>query len=62
MDFSSISEFSQRDLPYSLEAEQTVLGALLLEPETLSIVMEHLKPESFYNEKHRDLFGIIIRM
>ncbi|MCX7657265.1 MAG: replicative DNA helicase [Oscillospiraceae bacterium] len=62
MDFSSISEFSQRDLPYSLEAEQTVLGALLLEPETLSTVMEHLKPESFYNEKHRDLFGIIIRM
>ncbi len=62
MDFGSISEFSQRDLPYSLEAEQTVLGALLLEPETLSTVMEHLKPESFYNEKHRELFGIIIRM
>ena len=59
MDFN---DFSQRELPYSLEAEQTVLGALLIDPDVLSTVLEYIKPESFYNEKHRDLFGVVIRM
>ena len=59
MDFN---DFSQRELPYNLEAEQTVLGALLIDPDVLSTVLEYIKPESFYNEKHRDLFGVIIRM
>ncbi len=62
MEYNSLSEFSQRDLPYNLEAEQTILGALLIDPEVLSTVMEYIKPESFYSEQHRELFGIIIRM
>ena len=62
MDFNSISEFSQRELPYNLEAEQTILGALLIDPDVLTTVMEYIKPESFYNGQHRELFGIIIRM
>ena len=44
MDFN---DFSQRELPYSLEAEQTVLGALLIDPDVLSTVLEYIKPESF---------------
>lgn len=51
-----------RDLPYNLEAEQTVLGALLLDPSSLSTVMDYLKPESFYREQHREIFSIIVRM
>lgn len=51
-----------RELPYSLEAEQTVLGALLINPETISVVVSHLKPECFYREQHRQLFTIILRM
>ncbi len=50
------------ELPYNLEAEQTVLGALLLDPESLSIAMNYIKPDSFYVTKHRDLFAIIIRL
>lgn len=56
------NDFTGRELPYSLEAEQTVLGALLIDPDVMTTVLEYIKPESFYNEKHRDLFGIIIRM
>lgn len=59
MDFDN---YSQRDLPYNLEAEQTILGALLLDPDVLTVVLEYIKPESFYNPQHRELFGIIIRM
>lgn len=60
MDFST--DFTPRELPFSLEAEQTVLGGILLEPSALPVVMEYLKPESFFNEKHQELFGIFMRM
>lgn len=62
MDLTSNMDFSGRELPFSLEAEQTVLGGILLDPSTLPIVMEYLKPESFYKEQHRELFGIFMRM
>lgn len=58
MDF----DISTAELPYNLEAEQTVLGALLLDPESLSAAMNYIKPESFYVSKHRDLFAIIVRL
>ena len=58
MDF----DISSVELPYNLEAEQTVLGALLLDPESLSVAMNYIKPESFYVSKHRDLFAIIVRL
>ncbi len=49
-------------LPYSLEAEQTVLGAILIEPSALVTALDHLKPESFFREQHRDLFSIMVQM
>lgn len=59
---NTVENFIGRDLPYSLEAEQTVIGALLIDPSVLSIAMDHLKPESFYREQHREIFSIIVRM
>lgn len=50
------------DLPYSLEAEQSVLGAILIEPSCMTTVMEYLSPECFYRQEHRELFTILIRM
>lgn len=51
-----------RELPFSLEAEQTVLGALLLDPSVLPVVIDHLKADSFYRQQHKDIFSIIVRM
>ncbi len=59
MDLNSLS---MDELPYSLEAEQTVLGAILLNADTLSIAMNHVKPESFYISMHKELFAIIVRL
>ncbi len=56
------SDLLTRELPYNLEAEQTVLGALLINPETLPTVIAHLKPESFYREQHKQIYSIILRM
>ncbi len=55
-------DLNSSELPYSLEAEQAVLGSLLLDAEGLGVAMEHLKPESFYISMHKELFGIIIRL
>ena len=57
-----MTELTDKELPYSLEAEQTVLGALLLEPDAISTVLNFVKPDYFYIKKHKDLFSIIIRL
>ncbi|MCB5942547.1 replicative DNA helicase [bacterium 210820-DFI.6.52] len=49
-------------MPYNLEAEQSVLGGILIDPNCLSTVLERLKPEHFYNPQHREIYACIIRM
>ena len=58
----SAADLLGRKPPYSIEAEQTVLGALLLSPDCLPDVISRLKAECFYREQHRRLFSIIVRM
>ena len=57
----SIDIYSQT-LPYSLEAEQSVLGALLLDPNCIPTVMELLREECFYRPQHQGLYAVITRM
>ena len=45
--------------PQNLEAEQSILGSILLENSTLNAVQEILKKEDFYSEAHRKIFGAI---
>jgi replicative DNA helicase len=45
--------------PQNLEAEQAVLGAMMLEPEAGSSVFEMLQPEDFYRDNHRLIFSAI---
>lgn len=48
--------------PQSIEAEQSVLGCLLLEKETVPVAIEVLKPEDFYREDHREIFKAIVEL
>lgn len=50
------------ELPYSLEAEQSVLGAVLVEPALLSELIEKLHPDAFYRPQHRDIYAIMTSM
>ena len=45
--------------PQNLEAEQAVLGAMMLEPEAGNLVLEILQPEDFYRDNHRLIFTAI---
>jgi len=53
---------SARELPHSIEAEQSVLGAIISDPSVLSDVLELIKPEYFYNDQHKALFSIMLQM
>ncbi|MCR4862203.1 MAG: replicative DNA helicase [Ruminococcus sp.] len=53
---------SARELPHSIEAEQSVIGAVLADPSALPVVIEKIKPEYFYNEQHKAIYSIILRM
>lgn len=46
----------ERVPPQNLEAEQAVLGAMLLEKEAIARVAEMLRPEDFYRESHRLIY------
>ncbi|MFH0787445.1 MAG: replicative DNA helicase [Pseudomonadota bacterium] len=46
--------------PQNLEAEQSVLGSILLEPEALSRVLEVMTGEDFYREAHRKIFNAML--
>ena len=55
-------DFYTQALPYSLEAEQSVLGAILIDAGCLPPVMEVLRAEHFYREQHQNLFSLLTRM
>lgn len=42
--------------PHDLEAERAVLGAVSLDPSTLSRAQEHLTASDFYDSRHRRIF------
>ena len=46
--------------PQNLEAEQSVLGSVLLEPEALSRVLEVMAGDDFYREAHRKIFSSML--
>ncbi len=48
--------------PQNLEAEQAVLGAILLDSVTVITVMEMLRPEDFYREAHRLIYESMIHL
>ena len=55
------SDLSLQKLPpQNLEAEQSVLGAILLENSALNKSLEVLSPNDFYKESHRRIFSAIL--
>ncbi|GIP35998.1 replicative DNA helicase [Paenibacillus sp. J2TS4] len=48
--------------PQNLEAEQAVLGAILLDSDALVTVMEKVGAEDFYSTKHQNIFEAMIEL
>ena len=48
--------------PQNIEAEQMVLGAILIENDSLNKVIEVLSPDDFYKDTHRRIFAVMLDM
>jgi len=48
--------------PQAPELEMAVLGALMLEKDALTSVIDLLKPESFYKDAHQRIYRAVIRL
>ncbi len=48
--------------PYSVEAEQSVLGSIIIDPKSLNDVAVLIKPEYFYIPQHKDIYIALISM
>lgn len=42
--------------PYSIDAEQAVLGAIIIDPDCLNLVATQIKEEYFYLKEHREIY------
>ncbi|RFU68075.1 replicative DNA helicase [Bacillus sp. V59.32b] len=54
--------FQDRIPPQNVEAEQAVLGAIFLEPSSLTLTSEILIPEDFYRSSHQKIFNVMIKL
>ena len=57
-----MDELLSRQMPQSTEAEQAVIGSMLIDPECVPTVIEQLRPEDFYIEENRHIFETIYSM
>ncbi|MDT8300617.1 MAG: replicative DNA helicase [Sedimentisphaerales bacterium] len=51
-----------RSMPESLAAEAAVLGSMLIDPECIGDVVEHLTAEAFYRVEHRYIYDALITL
>ena len=55
-------ELLLRQLPHSVEAEQAVLGSILVDPRCIKDIIDKLRPEDFYIRQNREMYETIYSM
>ena len=55
-------ELLTRQMPHSVEAEQAVLGSMLIDARCIPVVIEKLRSEDFYLRQNRDIYETIYAM
>ena len=48
--------------PHDLDAEQGILGAVLLDPTALARAQEHMNADDFYDSRHRRIFDAMVAL
>ena len=49
----------QKKVPFSVEAEQSVLGSIIIDPEKFGDVAQIISASDFYIEEHAEIFGVM---
>ena len=55
-----MEEVIKRIMPNNPEAEQSVIGSMLMDQEAIVVASEKLNEEDFYNSRFRSLFSAIV--
>ena len=56
------AELRDKVPPHNEEAEQAVLGAVLLDPDSVPAVLKYLRPEDFYVNANREVFAGVVSL
>ena len=48
--------------PQNIESEKALLGSIMLRPEALAEIMDILRPEAFYADKHKTIFEAMMHL
>lgn len=56
------SQYDDGQMPYSLEAEQSVLGAVIIDPACFPAVMGNIRADAFFRPQHRRIFETMVGM
>jgi len=59
-DSSANSVQASYEMPYDIDAERSLLGVILLNPEVLAEIADRLFPRHFYDEKYRAMYQAMI--
>ena len=51
---------TEKELPHNLDAERSVLGAVLVDNSTMHVALQRLKPGDFHHLAHRRIFAAMI--
>lgn len=57
-----MSKNKEKFLPHNIEAEQGVLGSIIIDPDTLVAVADFLRAEDFYRDAHRSIYEAILNL
>ena len=57
-----MNELNELTMPHSVEAEQAVLGSMLIDERCVSEVVARLSPEDFYMRQNRELYQVLFGM
>ena len=49
-------------MPYNLEAEQSVLGSILIDQDCMELVVSEINADAFYLPQHREIFSAMMLM
>lgn len=58
----SFQSLGDRLPPQNIEAEEAILGGILLDPEAISRVNDRLSPDAFYISAHKDIYQAALRL
>ncbi len=58
----SFQGYSDRLPPQNVDAEEAILGGILLDPEAIGRVLEILRPEAFYISAHQEIYRAAIAL